>query len=272
MPAPPRTPNVLDGSGTFLRRAGTWLVPMLLAVGCARHHAPQAEPAVQPAPEARAAAAPRIGFSIQAGAFAQPENAARLAERLQSLGLDAVYYASPPEAPGRRLYRVRFGDFPTREAARVRAEALRSEGMIDAFIVVAPEQPARPRPEDEQGLRANLVETANGYLGVPYLWGGSTGTGFDCSGLTMAVYRLNGLKLPRSSREQYAQGTRVSLGDARRGDLLFFATAGSGRVSHVGIYVGGDSFIHAPRRGRTITREKLAGYYREHLVGARCYL
>jgi cell wall-associated NlpC family hydrolase len=64
----------------------------------------------------------------------------------------------------------------------------------------------------------------------------------------------------------------VKLSEARKGDLLFFATGRSGAVSHVGIFVGGDSFIHAPKHGRTIAKEKLAGYYRERLVGVRSYV
>jgi len=59
---------------------------------------------------------------------------------------------------------------------------------------------------------------------------------------------------------------------ARRSDLVFFSTNGTGTVSHVGIYLGGDTFIHAPKHGRKISREKLTGYYREHLLGARTYL
>jgi cell wall-associated NlpC family hydrolase len=64
----------------------------------------------------------------------------------------------------------------------------------------------------------------------------------------------------------------VTLEEARKGDLLFFATGRAGSVSHVGIYAGGDTFIHAPRRGRRISRERLAGYYRERLVGVRTYI
>jgi len=241
---------------------------LLVAFGCRG-------PAVRPGPApASAQALARLGFSIQAGAFAQPENAERLSEALQAKGLNAVYYASAPEGTPRRLFRVRFGDFPTREAARARAEALRAEGVIQEFYIVAPEEPPlpRPSPEDEAGIRANLVDTASNYLGVPYLWGGSNGAGFDCSGLTMAVYRLNGLKLPRSSREQFTRGTPVQLRDARKGDLLFFTTNHAGTVSHVAIYLGNDTFIHAPKRGRKISREKLSAYYREHLVGTRSYL
>jgi cell wall-associated NlpC family hydrolase len=242
----------------------------LFGLGCFRGPASGPRSAAAPA----AAALPRLGFTIQAGAFAQAENAAKLSETLQGLGLNAVYYASSPEGSPHRLYRVRFGDFPTREAARARAESLRAAAVIQEFIIVAPEVPplARPSPEDEAGIRANLVETANNYLGVPYLWGGATGAGFDCSGLTMAVYRLNGLLMPRSSRDQFLKGAPVALSEARKGDLLFFTTNHAGTVSHVGIYLGGDSFIHAPKHGRKISREKLAGYYRERLLGVRSYL
>jgi hypothetical protein len=244
---------------------------LLLAFAC---RGPSAKPPAPPAPPAHAAHLAHLGFTIQAGAFAQAENAARLSEALQARGLGAVYYASAPEGAPRRLFRVRFGDFPTREAARARAESLRDQGVIEAFYIVAPEEPplARPAPADEAGLRSDLVETANNYLGVPYLWGGADGSGFDCSGLTMAVYRLNGMQLPRSSREQFAQGAPVPLAGAQKGDLLFFSTNRSGTVSHVGIYLGGDTFIHAPRHGRRISREKLAGYYRDRLVGVRTYL
>ncbi|MDR3670616.1 MAG: NlpC/P60 family protein [Holophaga sp.] len=253
-------------------RASTLLacLALLLAFGgCARGPATRSRPA-----ERKEAAIPRLGFTIQAGAFAKPENAARLAERLQTLGLNAVYYASAPEGAPHRLYRVRFGDFPTREAARARAEALRASEVIEAFYIVAPEEPplAGPSPQDEDGTRANLVATANNYLGVPYLWGGTSDAGFDCSGLTMAVYRLNGLQLPRSSRDQFARGTPVTLAEARKGDLLFFTTNHAGTVSHVGIYVGGETFIHAPKHGRKISRERLSAYYRDRLVGVRSYI
>ena len=124
-----------------------------------------------------------------------------------------------------------------------------------------------------RGLRADLVDTAKGYLGVPYLFGGTTERGFDCSGLTGAVYRLNGLRLPRSSQAQYEAGRPVDLDEARPGDLLFFATAGGSRVSHVGLYLGQGAFIHAPRPGQGIRRDELSDrYYRKAYLGARTYL
>lgn len=211
---------------------------------------------------------PRLGYTIQVGAFAQVDNAARLSESLQAQGLEATYFAST-----QGLYRVRFGDFPTKEAARIKAEALQSAGVIREFYLVAPEALAGVRPQDSEGLRASLVETARSYLGVPYLWGGTTAQGFDCSGLTMSVYRLNGLQLPRSSRDQYEAGTPVSVDALQRGDLLFFATSGPGRVSHVGLYVGDGAFIHAPSRGKSIRKEQLSdSYYRKTFLGARTYL
>jgi cell wall-associated NlpC family hydrolase len=216
-----------------------------------------------------------LGYTLQAGAFAKVENAARFSESLQAQGLEAAYYAS-----GDGLYRVRFGDFVSREKARARGEALKVTGVIEAYWVVAPDGsgPAAPgvlrmRPTDERGLRANLVDSARGYLGVPYLFGGTTERGFDCSGLTGAVYRLNGLKLPRSSQAQFEAGSAVDIERARAGDLLFFATGGGGRPSHVGMYLGQGSFIHAPRPGQSIRLDDLSDrYYQRTFLGARSYL
>ena len=250
---------------------------LLLATACARTPRRLPEP---PAPirlRPRAVRPlPRLGYTLQAGAFAKVENAARFSRALQAHGLEATYYASRGG-----LYRVRFGDFATRAQARERGEALRAAGVIGPYWVVAPEEgaptltpgPSRPRPSDEEGLRASLVDSAKGYLGVPYLFGGTTRRGFDCSGLTMAVYQLNGLRLPRSSEEQFEAGSPVDLDEVRPGDLLFFATEGGRRVSHVGLYLGHGTFIHAPSAGRTICEDRLdERYYRKAFVGARTYL
>lgn len=256
--------------GPFLAAA------LLMSAACTRAPRPvpsrEARRAEGPA---RARALPRLGYTLQAGAFAKVENAARFAQSLQAQGLEAAYYGS-----GDGLYRVRFGDFATKEKARARGEALKAAGVIEAFWVVAPDGSApgaggrlQAHPEDERGLRASLVDTAKGYLGVPYLFGGTTERGFDCSGLTGAVYRLNGLKLPRSSQAQFEEGRAVDLDDARAGDLLFFATNGGARVSHVGLYLGQGTFIHAPRPGQGIRQDRLSDrYYSRAFVGARTYL
>lgn len=236
-----------------------------LTLGCF-HPSPRPAP---PTHEAlRAPALTRLGFSIQVGAFAQVENAARLTENLHAQGLEATYFLSGA------LYRVRFGDYANRETARTKAQALRAAGVIQDFYIVSPEEPepGLSKPANERDLRENLVKTARGYLGVPYLWGGTTDKGFDCSGLAQGVYRLNGLKLPHSSREQCALGSAVAKENLQLGDLVFFATSGSGQVSHVGIYIGGGAFIHAPGRGRSICTEKLSDtYFQKHWVAGRTY-
>ena len=259
-------------------RSRSRLTPVLaatlfLVLGCARPPQPLPERPVARPPVQKAL--PRLGFTLQAGAFAKVENAARFSQSLQAQGLEAAYYAS-----GDGLYRVRFGDFPTREKARFRGEALKTAGVIEAFWVVAPDGsapgaggPVRFRPSDERGLRASLVESARGYLGVPYLFGGTTERGFDCSGLTGAVYRLNGLRLPRSSQAQFDAGSPVDLDSAQPGDLLFFATGGGGRISHVGLYLGEGAFIHAPRPGQGIRQDELSDrYFQKAFAGVRTYL
>ena len=246
---------------------------LLLAGACTRTPHPVPEPqALKPS---RANALPRLGYTLQAGAFSKAENAARVSVSLQAHGLEATYYAS-----GDGFYRVRFGDFATKEKARERGEALKGAGLIEAFWVVAPDGTApgasgrsRPHPSEERGLRASLVDPAKGYLGVPYLFGGTTERGFDCSGLTGAVYRLNGLRLPRSSRDQFEAGSPVGLDGARAGDLLFFSARGGGPVTHVGLYLGQGRFIHAPRSGQRIRQDDLSDpYYKATFVGVRCYL
>jgi hypothetical protein len=214
----------------------------------------------------------RLGYSIQVGAFANLDNAVRLSKTLERSGLDAYYFVHKTG-----LYKVRFGNFPTKNAARKKAEAVLAAGIIDEYYLVSPNDYAVARQRERGGegyLRNEIVGTARNFIGVPYRWGGSSRReGFDCSGLTMVVYQLNGLNLPRSSREQYRVGTPIRKSQLSRGDLVFFATSGGRRVSHVGIYVGNGRFIHAPRRGKRIRTERLTKrYFRTRYVGARTYL
>ncbi len=94
--------------------------------------------------------------------------------------------------------------------------------------------------------RARLVERARRFLGIPYLWGGTSAKGFDCSGLVKRVYAMEGVPLPRDSDQQALVGSLIPRGEADRaapGDLLFFGEGGA--VSHVAIHVGAGTFIHA---------------------------
>jgi cell wall-associated NlpC family hydrolase len=212
-----------------------------------------------------------MGHSIQVGAFASIDNAVRLTEKLQTQGLDAYHFRNQSG-----LYKVRIGNYPTSDAARIKAENLKTAGIIDEYYLIGPNDYAAAGRgfNDKEHLRKEIVKTANQFIGVRYRWGGqSSSTGFDCSGLTMVVYRLNGLELPRSSRQQWKAGRPIYPGQLSKGDLVFFATSGSGKVSHVGIYIGNNQFLHAPSSGRKIRLSSMSNkYYKSRYLGARTYL
>ena len=213
----------------------------------------------------------RMGYSIQIGAFSNLDNAIRLTKSLENNGLEAYYFVHKTG-----LYKVRFGDFRTKEAARKKAERVRTTGIIDNYYIVSPESYAvsKRRKRGSRTFRDDLVETAESFIGLPYRWGGSSPKyGFDCSGLTMAVYQLNGLKLPRSSRQQHRSGIPIKTSQLMRGDLVFFTNSKSRRISHVGIYKGNNKFIHAPGKGKKIRVDSLKNkYFKAQYVGARTYL
>jgi hypothetical protein len=212
----------------------------------------------------------RTGYTVQVGAFSIPDNARRLAQTLNDTGLDAYYY---PQGSG--LYKVRFGDFASRDAAVREAERVLREGLIADYFIVRPEDhPVNRRSLPGEDLREKLVATAESFIGVEYTWGGtSSREGFDCSGLARAVYQLNGLSLPRSMTDQYHTGTSVPRGRLRKGDLVFFSGTPGQPVSHVGIYVGENVFIHAPGKGKKVCEGSLDGpYFKERFSGARAYL
>lgn len=212
----------------------------------------------------------RMGYAIQVGAFSVVDNAIKLNKSLRKKGLNAYYFAHPSG-----LYKVRFGDFRSRQAAEKKAQRLLRAGIIDEYYIVAPEEyaVAKERKFGKQYLRNEIVTTAKRFLGIPYAWGGaSPSEGFDCSGLTMTIYRINGLILPHSSRGQYKTGFPVSKGRLQKGDLVFFATKRGRRVSHVGIYTGNNQFIHAPGNNKRVRTESLSNsYFRENYIGARTY-
>jgi len=213
----------------------------------------------------------KMGYSIQVGAFANLDNAVRLEQLLEARGIDAYYFRHESG-----LYKVRFGNHPTYKPARSKAERLQAQGLIDTFFIVFPEDyaAARIKKSGKGNLRSELVKTAKRFIGIPYRWGGTTAkNGFDCSGLTMVSYRLNGLNLPRVSRSQFKAGKWVSKSKLQPGDLVFFATKGGTRVTHVGMYVGEGNFIHAPRTGKNVRIAKLSNsFFAKTYMGGRTYL
>lgn len=116
---------------------------------------------------------------------------------------------------------------------------------------------------------AAIASTALNYLGVPYVYGGSSPSGFDCSGLVYYSAMLNGIALPRCADEQYyAGGTHVSFSDLAVGDLVFFSADWSNEIEHVGIYVGGGQFVHAPHTGDVVKISSITDYYARNYWGA----
>lgn len=259
----------------------------------------------------------KLGYAIQLGAFSDVKNAERLANQLQTKGLDAFYYRKD-----NGIYAVRFGSFPTHDKALAVARQLVKDKVIDRYYITPPNEvvfknappknvppassdtrlpayrspfasgekpplpplpPAKPaeskseppliasRP-GEKDMGGIVARTAERFVGIPYQWGGNTVVdGLDCSGFVRAVYNLCGVNIPRTSREQFKTGTSVTLTDLRDGDLVFFGTSEQS-INHVGIYVGGGRFVHAPRRGEDIKITPVSEpYFTKRFIGAKRY-
>ena len=140
-------------------------------------------------------------------------------------------------------------------------------GFVDRSLVEDYSDWKRSRALSEE----NVIETAKLFVGVPYLWGGTSAKGFDCSGYTKIVFRLNGLELRRDANQQATMGETVDVGEnfqeLKRGDLLFFGRAARTgrpeRIWHVAIYLGDREFIHCAGRVRINSLDKDAPHYDE---------
>ena len=118
--------------------------------------------------------------------------------------------------------------------------------------------------------RTGVVNEAKKFLGLQYLWAGTSGYGYDCSGFTYAVYRDYGIQLPRDANRQAVRGTPVARTALRPGDLVFYSDRPSGHIVHVGMYVGGGNIIDAPGTGQPVKIEPLSSH--SYYAGARRYL
>lgn len=118
--------------------------------------------------------------------------------------------------------------------------------------------------------RSRLTKEALAFRGTPYVWGGGSRTGFDCSGFTQYLYEKRGIELPHSAKLQFKKGSSVAKDNLKEGDLVFFNTRGP--LTHVGMYIGNGKFVHAanPRRGVTVDSLDSA-YYAKCYAGARRY-
>jgi cell wall-associated NlpC family hydrolase len=112
-----------------------------------------------------------------------------------------------------------------------------------------------------QSVGARAAAVALQQLGVPYRYGGATTSGFDCSGLVQFSYRQAGKRVPRTTGQLWSSTATVSREGLQEGDLLFFSI--EGKMSHVGMYIGRQQFVHAPSSGRTVTVAKLTSAFYE---------
>jgi len=117
----------------------------------------------------------------------------------------------------------------------------------------------------------SMMEEIESWIGTPYVYGGTTKSGVDCSGFTQAVYAASGIEIPRTASQQAEASREVGPGGLQFGDLLFFNTSGSG-ISHCGIFIGNGFFVHASS-SRGVVRETIAKpYYAARLVRAGRFL
>ena len=154
------------------------------------------------------------------------------------------------------------------------------EGYISKSLVTEGEPPATTSSRSQEEPRSattttqassnNVVQVAESYAGSRYVSGGSSPSGFDCSGFTQYVYGKCGVTLSRTSYTQATQGTAVNKSELQPGDLLLFHYYGSSSIGHVGIYVGNGKFIHAANSNRGVVYDSIeSGYYADNYAGAR---
>jgi peptidoglycan DL-endopeptidase CwlO len=157
-----------------------------------------------------------------------------------------------------------------RQLALARAASIRNTAQAQAQALALQQTPIGASASTSSASVAppsqytGVVGIAMRYLGVPYVWGGQSPSGFDCSGLVAYVYAQVGVSLPHYTGAQWNVGVPVSRSDLQPGDLVFFDGLG-----HVGIYIGGNEFIHAPHTGDVVRISSMSGWYADTYVGAR---
>ncbi len=149
------------------------------------------------------------------------------------------------------------------------SRGIKADGMVGPKTYAA--LLGRDMPEISRGsnvIARRIITGAMQYMGVPYVFGGTTPYGFDCSGYVQYVFAQAGISLPRTADVQYEVGTPISTAELIPGDLVFFQTYTYG-ASHVGIYVGDGNFIHASSSYGVTISSLSSAYYSSHYIGSR---
>jgi cell wall-associated NlpC family hydrolase len=199
---------------------------------------------------------------VQQRADAKASVESQLAERKQLVSSirDEIQKMKAEEA-------ARQAELAREARARAAAAASVPAPIVSNSSTATPETTASPvAAPSGGGGNSTLVQIAERYLGIPYVYAGADPSGFDCSGLTMYVYAQIGISLPHNAAMQFGMGTPVAESDLQPGDLVFFYSLG-----HVGMYIGGGEFIHAPHTGDVVKISPLAGWYQSVYDGARRY-
>jgi cell wall-associated NlpC family hydrolase len=217
-------------------------------------------------------------YAVRFGDFPTRDKARSVANKLVADRLIETYYIAPPSevvfAKPREAgwQKARTEEIKARPEPKRPAAATEPSGDRKAKTVEPPDKAQQVPARGDRDMGAIAARTAERFVGIPYRWGGDNVVeGMDCSGFVRAVYNLCGISIPRTSREQFTAGEAVTKENLRDGDLVFFG-ASEDKINHVGIYVGGGRFVHAPRRGEDIKVSTVdENYFEKRFVGARRY-
>ena len=157
---------------------------------------------------------------------------------------------------------------PTPAPTPVQKEQTQPSTSSNTSTSTPTNSPTPPKTSSQSGKANAIIATSKQYIGVNYLYGGTTPAGFDCSGFVQYAFAENDIVLPRVSRDQYNVGTSVSFNNLQPGDLVFFSFAKNGVVDHVGIHVGNGQFINASS-SKGVTIYPLGPYWQSIYVGAK---